>query len=191
MQLRNNSLQSRYTIMRGSKNVRDVGRVIVVNDKPLKVYKEHSSCNVINGTDGMYLPPFQHKKEILWSYSDTICKSLPLRRKYEKRVYGIMTTYKYLPFSDPLVCSISMATHFLNLFWIHFSLSSACSWTQYVNVINFMVALYLRRLTCTSALECLHPSAHLISIPLNRLFGINMTDWIPSEVCTKQDVTLT
>lgn len=89
--------------MRGSKNVRNVGRVIFVNDQPLNVYKHDKMCNVINGTDSMTLPPFQFREEVLWVYSDAACKSFPLRFKYRTRVRGIKVTYKYLRFSDPLV----------------------------------------------------------------------------------------
>ncbi len=62
-------MQARLTTMRGSKNIRDVGRVIAVNDKPLTVYKQDEKCNVINGTDMMFFPPFQRRDEILWGFS--------------------------------------------------------------------------------------------------------------------------
>lgn len=89
--------------MRGSKNIRNVGRVVAIDDKPLSVYKHDEKCNVINGTDTMSLPPFQYRDEILWIFSDAACKSFPLRYKYRTRVRGIKVTYKYLQFSDSLV----------------------------------------------------------------------------------------
>ncbi|KAG4076310.1 hypothetical protein HA402_005753 [Bradysia odoriphaga] len=101
--IKNDSIQVRYTVMRGSKNVRNVGRVIAINDRPLSVYKHDEKCNVINGTDTMTLPPFQYRDEILWIFSDAACKSFPLRFKYKTRVRGIKVTYKYLQFSDPLM----------------------------------------------------------------------------------------
>lgn len=90
--------------MRGSKNIRNVGRVVAVNEEPiLKVYKEDERCNIINGTDTMYFPPFQRRDEVLWGFSDAACKSFPLRYKYKKTVLGVKTSYKYMHLSDPLV----------------------------------------------------------------------------------------
>lgn len=89
--------------MRGSKNIQDVGRVIAVNDGPLNVYKQEEKCNVINGTDMMFFPPFQRKDDIIWGFAPAACKSFPLRFKYKKTVRGVKTSYKYLHFSDPLV----------------------------------------------------------------------------------------
>lgn len=93
--------------MRGSKNIRDVGRITAVNgETKLKVYKHEEKCNVINGTDSMYFPPFQRKNEILWLYADAACKSFPLRFRYMKMVRGARTAYKYIHFSDALVIYI-------------------------------------------------------------------------------------
>lgn len=90
--------------MRGSKNIRDVGRVVAINgERILKIYKENEECNVINGTDAMYFPPFQRRDEVIWAFSDSACKSFPLRYKYKTIVRGIRTHYKYLYLSDQLV----------------------------------------------------------------------------------------
>lgn len=90
--------------MRGSENIRDVGRVTAVNNEHiLKLYEEDERCNVINGTDTMYFPPFQLKDEILLVFSSAACKSFPLRYKYMKRVSGVKTAYKFMDFTDPLV----------------------------------------------------------------------------------------
>lgn len=99
----NDTSNARYTIMRGSKNIKDVGRVIAINEHPtLKVY-ENEKCNIINGTDAVYLPPFQRKDENLWAFSNDACKSLPLRYSHKKTVHSIRTAYKSMDFSDPLV----------------------------------------------------------------------------------------
>lgn len=112
MQQLNDSMQARYTVMRGGKNIRDLGRVTAINDGPLKVYKQNKKCNVINGTDFMYFPPFQRKEHILWGYSDAACKSFPLRYKYKKTVLGVRTTYKYMHLSDPLVGTLNRIVFF-------------------------------------------------------------------------------
>lgn len=89
--------------MRGSRNIQDVGRVLAVNDGPLNVYKKLEKCNVINGTDMMFFPPFQHRDDILWGFAPAVCKSFALRFKHRKTVRGVKTSYKYLDFFDPLV----------------------------------------------------------------------------------------
>lgn len=90
--------------MRGVKNIHDVGRIIAVNDKPtMTVYKEDEKCNIINGTDKLFYPPFQKKNDITWVYSNDACKCYPLRYAYKKSVRGARTTWKALDMADPLV----------------------------------------------------------------------------------------
>lgn len=100
----NNSIQARYTLLRGSKNAHDIGRIHAVNDLPtMKVYKQDDKCNVINGTDKLFFPPFQTKDDITWVYSDDACKSFPLRYKNMETLRGTKTAWKSLYLSDPLV----------------------------------------------------------------------------------------
>lgn len=89
--------------MRGSNNIKDVGRVIALNEHPTLKVHEDEKCNIINGTDAMYLPPFQRKDELLWAFSNDACKSLPLRYKHKKTVHGVRTAYKSMYASDPMV----------------------------------------------------------------------------------------
>lgn len=100
----NDSIQARYTVLRGVKNIHDVGRLLAVNDKPtLKVFKEDPKCNIINGTDKIFYPPLQKKLDIIWVYSHDACKSFPLRYQYKKTMRGASTAWKSINMSDPLV----------------------------------------------------------------------------------------
>ncbi len=100
----NDTLQGRYTVLRGSRNVLDVGKVTAVNGEPiLKVYKDDNRCNLINGTDKMYFAPFQQKNDILWIHDEGTCKSYPIRLKKMKTVRGVKTAYKIFDPTDPLV----------------------------------------------------------------------------------------
>lgn len=100
----NNTIQARYTLMRGSKNAHDIGRLVAVNDKPtMTVYKKDDKCNVINGTDKLFFPPFQRKEDIIWVYSHDACKSFPLRYSYMEKLRRMKTAWKTLYLSDPLV----------------------------------------------------------------------------------------
>lgn len=90
--------------MRGVKNIHDVGRLVNVNDEPkINIFKHDDKCNVINGTDKLYYPPFQKKDDLIWVYSDDACKSFPLRYKYMERVRGAKTAWKNLDIMDRLV----------------------------------------------------------------------------------------
>lgn len=103
----NDTVQGRYTVLRGSRNIQDVGRVIAINGEAmLSVYKESNNykCNLINGTDKMFFPPFQQKSDVLWIHAESACKSFPLRFKKMKRKRTINTAYKTVDLSDPLVC---------------------------------------------------------------------------------------
>ncbi|KAJ6635489.1 Sensory neuron membrane protein 1 [Pseudolycoriella hygida] len=97
----NNSIQARYTVMRGVQNIHDVGQITAVRGKPkLNVFKHDDKCNVINGTDKLFYPPFQKKNDVVWVYSDDACKSFPLRFQYEQSVRGMRTAWKSLNISD-------------------------------------------------------------------------------------------
>lgn len=100
----NNTKQARYTVMRGVKNIHDTGRLIALNDEPtLKLFKHDERCNVINGTDKLFYPPFQKKNDIIWVYSKDACRSFPLRYNSTKTVRGAKTAWKALNLADPLV----------------------------------------------------------------------------------------
>lgn len=99
-------------MLRGSRNVLDVGRVTLIDGEPiLKVYKDQKQnrCNVVNGTDKMYFAPFQQKNDILWIHDISSCKSFPLRLKKMKRVHGVKAAYKFYNPMDPLVSIIDVA----------------------------------------------------------------------------------
>lgn len=90
--------------MRGSRNIQDVGRVTAINGEAmLSVYKLNYKCNLINGTDKMFFPPFQQKSDILWIHAESACKSFPLRFKKMKKKRGVNTAYKFVDLADPLV----------------------------------------------------------------------------------------
>lgn len=131
MQL-NNSVQARYTLLRGNKNTDDIGRIIRVNDEPTQnIYKQHEKCNVINGTDKTFFPPFQHKRDTIWVYSHDACISFPLVYDETAFLRGARTAFKNLYPSDPLV-------RLHKLFYLrnsvklkHFQMSPDCNCNPY------------------------------------------------------------
>lgn len=112
----NNSIQARYTLYRGVKNIHDVGRIAAVNGKiSLKAFKKLESCNIINGTDKLFYAPFQKKDDIVWVFSDDACKSFPLRYSHMETVRGAKTAWKTLDLKDPLVkCCFFSPLHSLS-----------------------------------------------------------------------------
>lgn len=100
----NGTVQARYTLLRGNKNTDDIGRIIRVNDEPTQnIYKQHEKCNVINGTDKTFFPPFQKKRDTIWVYSHDACISFPLVYAESTFLKGAWTAFKKLYLSDPLV----------------------------------------------------------------------------------------
>ncbi|XP_063706224.1 sensory neuron membrane protein 1-like [Culicoides brevitarsis] len=100
----NNSVQARYTLLRGNRDTNDIGRIIRVNDEPMQnIYKHDSKCNVINGTDKTFFPPFQRKRETIWVYSHDACISFPMVYSHSQFLKGAHTAFKSLYLSDPLM----------------------------------------------------------------------------------------
>ncbi len=94
-------------MFRGVKNIQDVGRISTVNDRPtMNYYKEDQRCNVIDGTDKLFFPPFQTNNDVIQTYSHDACKMFPLRYAYATSTRGAKTTWKSLDMKDPLVLFI-------------------------------------------------------------------------------------
>lgn len=118
----NDSVQARYTVKRGSRNLKDIGNIIGVNSETmLNVFKDDPRCNVFNGTDKTIFPPLQEKNEIVWTYSNDACKSFPLRFRYKKTLRNIRTAFKNALFTDPLVITenvlLQWSVSLIVIFW--------------------------------------------------------------------------
>ncbi|CAH2267508.1 jg22596 [Pararge aegeria aegeria] len=78
------------TVMRGIKNVMDVGKVIAVDDQVEQtIWRD--KCNEYAGTDGTVFPPFLTEFDRLESFSGDLCRTF--RPWYQKKTSykGIMT----------------------------------------------------------------------------------------------------
>lgn len=102
----NGTIQARYTILRGSKNIKDVGKIVSVNGERLLEKFDDDNCNVINGTDMDVFPPKQQKDEEQWIYAHDFCRSLVLQYGGRKRIHGIKTMMKELNWNSNLVKKI-------------------------------------------------------------------------------------
>lgn len=60
--------QGALTVLRGSKNIHDMGKILTLNGQPnLDIYYD-DTCNVINGTDFSCFAPFMDKYDIEWGF---------------------------------------------------------------------------------------------------------------------------
>ncbi|CAG9861578.1 unnamed protein product [Phyllotreta striolata] len=74
---KNATVQSSIRALRGTKNYRDVGRIVEYNGTAdgLSTWPT-KECNTITGTDGTVFPPLMKKEEGLKNFSPDICRSL-------------------------------------------------------------------------------------------------------------------
>lgn len=90
----------RFLVYRGSKNIRDVGRVLMYNGEPEMDVWDGDECNQYHGTDTTIFPPFNKKSEDIWAFEAQVCRSLVI--KYEKRssYQGIRSSHYVGDFGD-------------------------------------------------------------------------------------------
>lgn len=80
-----------FKVLRGSRNFRDIGRVIEVDgQKQLKIWNGEK-CNTILGTDALIFPPMQPANEPIYIYIRQLCHSLDLRFRRKGMYRGIYT----------------------------------------------------------------------------------------------------
>ncbi|GBP43538.1 Sensory neuron membrane protein 1 [Eumeta japonica] len=88
-----------FTVMRGIKNVKDVGRVVAVDGEP-RQHVWRGQCDEFVGTDGTVFPPFLSHKEKIIAFSPDFCRYF--KAWFEKRTsyQGIRTNRYILNFGD-------------------------------------------------------------------------------------------
>lgn len=98
----NNSITARYTVIRGSKNVHEMGKVTLLNGESELAYfrDEKAHCNKINGTDRTIFPGRQTDEELVWLHIVEACRSVVTRCQGHKKISGIKTTFKDVNFQD-------------------------------------------------------------------------------------------
>lgn len=87
-------------MLRGLKNVRDVGKVLEVDGETEMSAWDGETCNQIVGTDGLLLNPFQSKKEPLSMFIRPICASMHLSPARKASYRGIDTYVFTKEFED-------------------------------------------------------------------------------------------
>lgn len=62
-------------MFRGVKNIRDIGKIIDVNDESELETWDEGNCNTINGTDGLIFSPFREPEQPLAIYDGMACRT--------------------------------------------------------------------------------------------------------------------
>ncbi|XP_011499318.1 PREDICTED: sensory neuron membrane protein 1 [Ceratosolen solmsi marchali] len=70
------SSKSRLRVLRGTKNLMDVGVVVEFNGKPNISLWDDDYCDTFNGTDGTIFHPFFYESEDVVSFAPDLCRSL-------------------------------------------------------------------------------------------------------------------
>lgn len=74
---------ARVRVLRGVKNLMDIGKVVEVNGQPKQSVWNDTKCDTYQGTDGTIFHPWIYEDEDIVSFSPDICRSLPAY--YEKK----------------------------------------------------------------------------------------------------------
>ena len=103
----------KFTVLRGLRNVQDVGRVIKFNDEnELNVWDIDEDaklqCNKYKGTDSTIFPPLMQRSEGIWSLTPDICRSLGLQYQRPSTYHGIPTLRYTVDLGDLKVLFILM-----------------------------------------------------------------------------------
>lgn len=99
---KNGSESLRFKVLRGVKDLRDVGRVIEYDEEPELDVWDGDECNAIRGTEGTVFPPYLNVGSDVYAFSPALCRSVPITYVKKTKNFGI-PTYEYtLDFPDPL-----------------------------------------------------------------------------------------
>lgn len=66
-------------MLRGKRNIAEIGRVVEVDGKSKMTVWSGKACNEIRGTDGLIYPPFLKKSDNIWFFQKFLCRSFAMR----------------------------------------------------------------------------------------------------------------
>lgn len=72
--------ENKITVKRGMKDIKEVGQVVLYNDKPEMDYWSGPYCNQIKGTDTTIFPPFMDTSDV-WSFGAEVCRYTELQTR--------------------------------------------------------------------------------------------------------------
>lgn len=96
----NGTDMGRFTVLRGSKNIRDLGRVLKYNDETEMDVWFGDECNQYKGTDSTIFPPFTKTGDAVWAFEPQLCRSMGVVYLHPSKYQGIKTSFYTLDFGD-------------------------------------------------------------------------------------------
>jgi len=79
-------------VLRGTKNFKDVGRVLEWDGKPALDIWPEEHCNEFNGTDSTIFPPLFGPDDDIVSFGYEICRSLSAHYERPSKIKGMFWT---------------------------------------------------------------------------------------------------
>lgn len=83
-------------MLRGSKNISDVGQIVEYQgEREIDIWETDSHCNAIRGTDGTIFAPFQNAENGFWVFEPAICRGVFLYWTGGKNWYRMIPTLHF------------------------------------------------------------------------------------------------
>ncbi|KMQ89696.1 sensory neuron membrane protein [Lasius niger] len=83
----------RMKVLRGTKNFKDVGRVLEWNGKPALDIWPEDHCNAYNGTDSTIFAPLFGPDDDIVSFGYEICRSISAHYRHHSKIKGVNTLH--------------------------------------------------------------------------------------------------
>lgn len=99
---KNGTESLKMKVLRGTKDLKDVNRVIEYDEEDELDFWDGEECNAIRGTDGTVFPPYLNVGSDVWAFSPGICRSVPVNYVKKTKIAGIPTYMYTLDLPDPL-----------------------------------------------------------------------------------------
>lgn len=83
----------RFTAKRGSKNIKELGKIVRFNGEELLGTWFGDECNQLKGTDGTVYPARTDKEDGVWMHVPQLCRPFGAEYSHPSKVSGIKTNH--------------------------------------------------------------------------------------------------